>query len=107
MANRRTAQPVDTRVAACWVARMQNVSDRAIALFWLASGALVGAGLAGEAQASAAFVLGAVGLACSALRDIEARQQMARERRNDIPSLRFVDSLGYSGLRSKANAAPL
>ena len=93
MANRRTAQPVDTRVAACWVARMQNVSDRAIALFWLASGALVGAGLAGEAQASAAFVLGAVGLACSALRDIEARQQMARERRNDIPPLRFTDTL--------------
>jgi hypothetical protein len=94
MANRRTAQPVDTRVAACWVARMQNVSDRAIALFWLASGALVGAGLAGEAQVSAALVLAAVGLACTALRDIEARQQMARERRNSIPPLRFVDTLG-------------
>ena len=94
MAKRPAAQPVDTRPAACWFARMQNVSDRAVALFWLASGALLGAGLAGEAQASAALVLGAMGLACTALRDIEARQQMARERRNDIPPLRFVDSLG-------------
>ena len=72
---------------------MQNVSDRAIALFWLASGALVGAGLAGEAQASAALVLGAMGSACTALRDIEARRQMARERHSDIPPLRFVDTL--------------
>jgi hypothetical protein len=94
MANWLATQPVDTRPAACWFARMQNVSDRAVALFWLASGALLGAGLAGEAQASAALVLGAMGLACTALRDIEARQQMARERRNDIPPLRFVDSLG-------------
>ena len=94
MANRPAAQPVDTRAAACWLARMQNVSDRAIALFWLASGALVGAGLAGEAHASAALVLGAMGLACTALRDIEARREMARERRNDIPPLRFVDTLG-------------
>jgi hypothetical protein len=94
MAKRPAAQPVDTDPSACWFAGMQNVSDRAIALFWLASGALVGAGLAGEAQASAALVLGAMGLACTALRDIEARQQMARERRNDIPPLRFVDRLG-------------
>ena len=93
MAYRRAVQPVDTRPAACWVAHMQNVSDRAIALFWLASGALTGAALAGEAQASVALVLGAVGLACTALRDIEARQQMARERRNDIPPLRFVETL--------------
>ena len=94
MANRPATQLVDSRLAACRVARMQNVSDRAIALFWLALGALTGAALAGEAQASVALVLGAVGLACTALRDIEARQQMARQRRNDIPPLRFVDSLG-------------
>jgi hypothetical protein len=94
MANPRAAQPVDTRAAACWFARMQNVSDRAIAFFWLASGALAGAGLSGEAQASVALVLGATGLACAALHDIEARQRMARERRNDIPPLRFVDGLG-------------
>jgi len=73
---------------------MQNVSDRAIALFWLASGALLGATLVGEAQLSAALVFGAAGLACVALRDIERRQQMARERRNDIPPLRFADTLG-------------
>jgi hypothetical protein len=93
MAYRRGAQPVDTRAAACWFARMQNVSDRAIALFWLASGALAGAAVAGEAQVSAALVIGAMGLACTGLRDIEARRRMAHERRNDIPPLRFVDTL--------------
>ena len=94
MANRRPAQPVDTRPPACWFAGMQNVSDRAIALFWLASGALAGAAVAGEAQASAGLVVGAMALACTALRDIEMRREMARERRNDIPPLRFVDTLG-------------
>ena len=73
---------------------MQNVSDRVIALFWLASGSLLAAALAGEAQATAALVLGAVGLACAGLRDIEARQQAIRERRNWIPPLRFAETLG-------------
>jgi hypothetical protein len=72
---------------------MQNVSDRAIALFWLAAGSCLGAALASEALGSAALVLGAAGLLCTGLRDIEARQQMARQRRNDIPPLRFVDTL--------------
>jgi hypothetical protein len=72
---------------------MRTLSDRTIALFWLASGSLIGATLMGEAQASAALILGAVGLACAGLRDIEARQEMARQRRNDIPPLRFVETL--------------
>ena len=73
---------------------MQNVSDRAVALFWLASGALLGAVLAGEAPASAALVAGAAGLACAGLRDIEWRQDMARERRNSIPPLHSADRPG-------------
>lgn len=72
---------------------MQTVSDRAIALFWLASTSLVSAVVVGEAVASASLVLGAAGLLCAGLRDIEARQEMARERRNWIPPLRFVDTL--------------
>jgi hypothetical protein len=48
---------------------MQNVSDGATALYRPASGSLVGAALMGKAQASAALVLGAVGLAGTALRD--------------------------------------
>jgi len=72
---------------------MQNVSDRAVALFWLASGSLLAAVLVGEAQATAALVFGAVGLACAGLRSIEARQEAIRQRRNWIPPLRFTDTL--------------
>ena len=93
VAARTAPRNLDRRGAACWFARMQNVSDRAIALFWLASGTLLSAVLVGEAQASAALVFGAVGLACAGLRSIEARQEAIRERRNWIPPLRFTETL--------------
>lgn len=72
---------------------MNHLSDRTIALFWLASGSLLSAALVGEAMGSAALVLAAAGMACAGLRDIEARREMERQRRNWIPPLRFVETL--------------
>ncbi|TCZ56642.1 hypothetical protein [Roseicella aquatilis] len=69
------------------------MSDRAIALFWLASGSLLSATLMGEAVASASLVLGAAGLLCAGLREIEVRREMIRQRRNWLPPLRFAETL--------------